>query len=189
MMRSAIVQKFFITGAIFFLTAGFCAWGLWWLFTRIESDHASLGMIESSIAFLRNERGEAQNASLIMKTREHDIERLNRFAVDAEWPVEFVEHMEHVAEMTKNTITLDVDETKKVRGELMFRVVVDGNMKSVFRYLKLVELMPYDIAIHEAILQQISSVSALKVSSDTRPAPLITPTARLTLLIRVKTTQ
>lgn len=157
-MKDFFHHKIFITSFISVLLLGFLAWSFvrlnnWALTLRVK-----LNEIHADVFFAEHERKAVRLAEATIADREEDFGRINKIFVSKEKPVEFVEDLETLAKTSGNLFVIDLDENKSAEGkDLFFRLAVDGTQNSVTRYLKALELMPYNISIKELNFQRIDS--------------------------------
>lgn len=141
---------------------------------------SSLAEVEVRIAALETERKQARGLDRIIEERGEDLNRIETFFVDRDHPLEFIERLESLAKTTGNLIALGVEGTPTA-SYLTFRITLDGLEANVTNYLKLFELLPYEMRVEEFSLQKISG-SSLSVSGSTKSSD-----TRLTAVISVRT--
>lgn len=165
---------------------------LFWSFGRmgdkVEKLSASLTGIESRISSAEEERKTAELMKDFLKDNASDLEKIKGVSVTRDRPVEFVEKLEELAGQTNTLVSLDLDENKSRDRDLFFRLAVDGNETTVRKYLKLLELLPYEIKVNEISLQKFASSAEdfLKPELKKRLEE-IRPTVRLFLFLNIKT--
>lgn len=183
--KFSIFRKFVITAALAVFGVGFCAGVFWWLSSSVRAGIESLRTIGEKITALEDGRRSARSSASLFEERKTDIERIRNFSPNRERPVELIEELESLGHSTGNAITLDFDEARsKANGRLVFRLTVEGSEREPREYLKLLELMPYEIRVEDLAFQQIALQSSS--ASQTKAASSI-PTHRLILVISVKT--
>lgn len=175
--------KFAVTSSAALAAVGVSLVIFFMLSRYVSTSAARFEEIEFRISTLEEERKFADLAKNFLVERAGDLERVRRFSPNRERPVELIEAFEALARKTGNSSVLDFDEEKSKTAGLVFRVTVDGTEKNIRRYLKLLELMPYQISVEDLTFQQLASTgeSALKKASG------VPVTHRLILALNVKT--
>jgi len=181
-MRLSLSQKFILSTGLFAALVGIFIWGFWRLQRNIA--HFTVGLEEASqkVISLERERRDARRTGSLLLTREKELEPLIQFFVDRERPVAFLEHLEEVARRTRNTLAVDVGQEQQDESALALRLTIEGNRKSLLQYLKLLELMPYQITVEDIAFQDISGGASARSGKQTAA-----PSAQLLISIRVKT--
>ena len=175
-MKSGPKKKFIITIAISAALVGVFFWFYVYIASAVGQATSKLSEIEAQIIELEGERKQTRSLERILEDRGRDLERINAFFVDRERPIKFIEELENLAKTTGNLIALGVDNPTSSGQDLPFRITLDGSEASVSKYLKLFELLPYDIRIEDFSYQ--------KITEGDKPAGVDT---RLTLQIIVRT--
>lgn len=166
-----------IASLIFYLALVIASGGLFfWLNLRVQGSAAERERIETEIASLEEDRRRARQAELVFEEKKAELERLKNVFISPEKPVEFIEGLEKIARGTGNSISLDLVSEKLVGGAFSFRISVEGTEESTAKYLSLLELMPYEIAIEEFTLQRTRAAPGGREKE-----------ARLSVVINVKT--
>ena len=170
------------------LTAVSVAVGVFgWLYISMASAvgraDSSLALVREKVADLERERHLARNFERILGERKEELARIETFFVDHEHPLEFIERLENLAKITGNSPALGVEGSPAERSQLTFRITLDGNETSITQYLKLFELLPYQIGVEEFTMQKIGGSG----TTGTAPTGGREPDTRLTMIIVVKT--
>lgn len=176
-------HKLIFTSIVSFVVVGILAVTFWRVFSDVRDAAGDLSLIESRIADLENDHRTALAVSEVLKEKSSDLERIGRFLIDRERPVGFIEDLERLAEFTGNKVAIDVVSSEKGRSPdiLNFRLTIEGEEKDVFRYLRLLELAPYEISVEDFAYQKIApSVTPAKSAKSVSDA-------RFIILIGVKT--
>lgn len=183
-MRFTLKQKFIFTiSAVIFAVAAQAA--LYWQFySKVREERERLSMIEADIRSSESERAAARKIDEVVSSHEDEIRRIEKFFVDPERPVDFIESLENLARKTRNQVALSVESSPKDQHIFSFRVSADGKEEELVKYLRLLELLPYEIQVDEISLQRGQGQENPPGGSS---EALAAPTHRLTLLIRVKT--
>ena len=147
--------------------------GFGFLTTRVERAEEALAAIAVDIADLELERRAAAQFSALEKTRGPDIERISNFSVTRDRPIRLLEDVERAAADASTTISVAVDEDAGSQAALVFRISSAGSEENVSRFLRLIEFLPYDIAIRAVALQMSGRRRFVSSDSDVeRPAEL-----------------
>lgn len=185
-MRFNHRQKLLLTVILSLITVSIFGLVLGWLFIRVKKASVALKETADKIALLETERKTARETQILFKVRAEDLTKINRFFVDRERPVEFIENLEKIAQKTKGQIVIDFDEGRSKEKNLFFRLTVDGSEAGTRKYLKLLELMPYKIGVENVTFQKI--IAGEMPAFPSRPKVLKdTKSHRLTILIQVET--
>ena len=183
-MHSDQAKKLIATVIISVMIILFSA-GAFWQFSRnMQNNKESLRDTLAKIAQLEEEKKAAQSAKDLLKQRSADLARIENVSVNRKEPLEFIEALETLGRDTKNLISLDFDESRREENRLFFRLTVEGTEQSARQYLKLLELMPYQIQVEDVFFQKFleEGKTAPNFSKDKSKAP---PSHRLTVLIKV----
>ncbi|MBI2122466.1 MAG: hypothetical protein HYT98_05135 [Candidatus Sungbacteria bacterium] len=159
----------------------------WWFSGTIDNSFIKLGLIRERIQQLEKEREAVRELASLLKSRESTLTRIQKFLVRRDEPLEFIETLENTAKATGNAVALDFDSEKSKKGdELVFRVIIDGTRVGVFRYIRLLELLPYHIRIDEVAYQKLSGESSGGGVVAGRSSKKTLPEARMMISIFVK---
>jgi len=173
-------KKFTITIIFYSLTVVASILIFGWFSGTIDSSSAGLGSIRARIRLLEKERAAVRGLVFLLESRETTLARIQKFLVRRDEPLEFIETLENIAKVSGNLVALDFDSEKSKKGdELAFRVIVDGTRVGVFRYVRLLELLPYHIRINEIAYQKLGGESG-------GPSKKALPEARMIISIFVK---
>lgn len=178
-MRLAPFHKFIATISFSALSVGVLAWIFFWTMHATDRIRLEIAQINSDSAALGAEREHALVFARLADERPQDFERIAGYAVDPENPVAFIETLEGLAKKTNNQIKLDVGAATISEGELPFSISLEGAKNDVLKYLKLVELLPYELRVEN--FDFTSSVS------QSQPKAGAGPIVQLRVALRVKT--
>lgn len=134
----------------------------WWLYRAVDNATVELANVRTNLKTLEDDREAARQISAVLENNEIAVERMQKFPVNAQKPLEFIETLEDLARSTGSTAALDLDSQKKSKtDELTLRVTVEGTRSGILTYIKLLELLPHIIHIDEINYQTVT---------DSRPA-------------------
>lgn len=183
-MSMTLGKKFFITIIAAVLAAAALAALYGWLYSHIRKEKERLSGFEYDISLSEKGRAAARSLSVLFSEHEADIRRIENFFVDPNQPVDFIESLERLARQTGNHAVLSIESAPKDQHMFSFRLSAEGAEEKLIKYVRMLELLPYEIHMDEISLQrslgQETGSGGAKESS-------VAPTHRLTLLIRVKT--
>ena len=162
-MMGSIQQKFAVTVFFCLLFAAGAGWIYLSMASAVRRADSDLAAVRTSIAALEQERRQARGFDRIIEERGGDLQRVEAFFVDRERPLEFIERLENLAKAAKSQIALEA-EGPDSPGRLVFRVTLDGFEANIIAFLKLFELLPYEIQVEEFTLEKILGAK----ESDTR---------------------
>lgn len=180
-MPRNLPKKVIVTGVVAVLAVAFFVVIFWKLASGVQTARQVLQELQSKIAELDLEERSSKSSKIILETRADDLARLGNIAISREQPVEFIEALERSAKALGVKLALDIDETNKQTGKLVFRLTVEGGEQNVLRYFRLLELAPYDIKITDFNFERLS-----KESGQTGRIGLFTGT-RLSVSLNVRT--
>lgn len=175
-MRKTIFKNLIVTiffSSLFVLLSG---WVFVWLVLQVWSVSFDIQVAKSKAAALELERKEVRSMNMLFEERREAIERFSKFFVNYREPVEFIETLEDLARKTGNILSIDLALGSPGLKELPLRLNIEGSEKNVLRYLKLLELLPYQILVEDIGFQNILSTPGVSLVSH-----------RLQLSIRVST--
>lgn len=158
------------------ILAGVSIWTYVYMASSIARAKTALVEVKQEIISAEAERKEARSLKKTLEERDADIARINKFIINRQSPIEFIEELENLARRTQNSIILDV-QNEKNGPDLSFRLTLEGSQDSVTKYLRALELLPYEI--------QVEDIAYQRVSSDPRVAGS-SAFSRLILSIKVK---
>lgn len=155
-MKFGARQKFFLTIVLSLVGLSFLSLVLIILLNQAKTASAVLRRSAEKIAELEIKRKLADEMRVLIKDRVEDLARINKFFVDRERPVDFIESLEEMAKKTKNRVAIDFNEARSKSKNLFFKLTIEGSENSVRKYLKLLELMPYKIRVEDLTFQKIT---------------------------------
>ncbi len=133
---------------------GIAASGWWWLSSQIARFEETLAAINEQLASLEATRISARSGAVMLETRRADLEKLRMFFADKDRPIAFIEAIEELARRTGTTATLTIAEGVNTSDAVPFKMIIEGREDRALAMLKLVELMPYQIAITDLSFQR-----------------------------------
>lgn len=148
---AALILVFFLAGTIFVFGR---------LIFGVLAADSNISDLRSQIALLEEERARARKVGSFLDEREEEVGRIVGFLVSEDRPINFVEKLEDMARRTNNKMLLDLsgDLNKKGGDVIAFRMTLEGSSKSVFDYLKLLELLPHLINIESVVWEKSEGV-------------------------------
>ena len=152
-------QKFAVAAAASFVVVALSSWGFVRAVVGVQQGHGVQADIRQKIGTLAEERGRARASEALLTEREDDIRRISAFFLDRRNPIAFIEAVEHVAEKTGTTITLEIDEQAGGDHALRFRLALEGRENALYGFVRVLELLPYKIDIQDMLFQNVSSES------------------------------
>ena len=176
-MKDAQKQKSTIAIAISFFLIIASITGTWFLYREMQAIKTEIQTIREGIASLEAENGAIRDFQAVRSRRADDIGRINKFFIEKDRPLDFIESLEYLGRITQTALAIDAGGMNKESDYFTFRLAIDGNQKNTFKFLSLLERMPYTIL-----------VSSLAVSNLERD--LQNPEAqhtRLSLTIKART--
>lgn len=159
----------------------------WWFIANIGAAKTRLNEIKSNIKNAENDQKNAHQTETLLKSETERLERINQILIKHSNPLPFIENLEKLAKETKNNLSLDIEEGSSQADELVFRITIQGSEKSALQYLKLLELLPYGTQIKEVVFDRLNVSSEAATISAGKKNLTAPPTARLVLLIKIKT--
>lgn len=149
-MRFTPQQKLIAASAMSALTLGACLRIFWFVASGVTQDDAVRADIQTRLDGFAQDRLRAQAARVLRAERQGDITRILEFFVDRAHPVAFLQTLEELGRATDTAVTIEVDDAGSDREHLGFRVIVEGSeQRSMVRYVRLLERLPYVIAVSE----------------------------------------
>ena len=145
---------------------------------RIESTRSVLIDLEGQITARELGRREANSSRVALASREDALNRINNFFSIPDRPVVFIETLEGIARDTNSAIAFDIDQANSNQTIFTFRVTVEGSEQGVRTFLELIELLPYEIRVQEAVFQRMT-LGDSRIVSVSGPS---SPTARMNLV-------
>lgn len=177
-MKDPQKQKSIITivfsGVVLFALTG----GAWYLYKIMNSINSEIQATRSEIASIESENDVIREFQQLVTKRAPDINRVHALFIEADRPLRFIETIESLGRTTKNLITLDAQSPGNDTQYFTFRITAEGEKRNVFRFLDLLEHMPYEITVRSY------SSNALSEQDPTDPE---SQRMRLALMLEVKT--
>ena len=153
-MRFTPKQKLIVAGAVSALVLGLAWWGFWRLAVGVWQRDFVLGELQSKIEAMREDRERARDLAVILERRKSDLDRIDKFFVNRERPVAFIEAIERLGAATGNKIAIDVAEARDDGQRLGFRLTLEGGENNLLRYVRLLETLPYKLEMEETFFQR-----------------------------------
>lgn len=163
--------------AVFLLSVS--AGGFAFAARSVARGSAARSAIAARINDLARERAAASAGSSRSRERSADLERIKNFFVRRSQPVAFVEQVEATAKHTGNIATLDADDQSGAGDGLVFRITLEGTRKTVVRFVRALDSMPYLARVEEMNFQAVRAEEGESFAPE--------PGARLLLTVRVRT--
>lgn len=146
-MKSSQKQKSIIAIAVsFFLIIASIA-GTWFLYREMRAIKTEIQTIRDGIALLEAENGAIRDFQTIRSRRADDIKRINKFFIEKDRPLDFIEAIESLGRTTQTTLAIDAGGMSKESDDFTFRLAIDGEQKNTLKFLSLLEQMPYTVRI------------------------------------------
>lgn len=181
MTMSPAVKNFITTLALCLVSVGAGVGAFVFATMKISAGIDARAVIIPEIYRLSEERVLGRGVGSLLTTRQDDLSRIQGFFADRARPLAFVESMQQAAKATGNFAEFAVSEKGGSNTDLLFRASIEGTEKSVMRYVRAIESLPYIVFIEEASFEKIAPGSR-------RPrAGFSTAEVRLSIAIRVKT--
>lgn len=182
MSRLTARQRFILTAALV-ATASSGAIAVFFLASQtVRSSRAALQAIETNIHFLEQEHASGMQIAQALGRRTRDVERLKKFFVNPERPLDFIEKIEDVARRTGNGISLALDQSRAEPKTLFLRLALEGGDSNIASMLSLIDTLPYDIEVRQMNYETLGERSGqIPIAQGAKAS------ARMTLVIGVKT--
>ena len=178
-MRLTSLHKLILTTSIAVISIAILAGFFWRLADLIDDVRLEIAQANSRIANLEEQRKHAVLFARLTDERPDDFGRIVGYFVDPPNPVTFIEALEGLAKRTNNQIKLDVGSATVSEDELIFNVLVEGTKESVLKYLRLVELLSYELRVENFDFKSLAPQTQPVAGSGSR--------AELQITVRVKT--
>ena len=145
-----------ITSSI--ILVGFAIAGTWYLYQNVNRIRTENFNIRQSIASLEAENNSIRDFQAIRTSRQADIERINKFFIEKERPLNFIEAMESLGRSTRIRMSLDAAGQPDKGNSFTFRILAEGERSNIFRLISLIEKMPYYITVNSFSLNQAANL-------------------------------
>lgn len=175
-MRKTIFKNLIATILFSSIFVILSVWVFVWFALRVWDMPFDIQVAKSRAAALDMERKEARAMSILFEERREAIERFSKFFVNYREPVGFIETLEDLARKTGVILAIDLALGAPGANELPLRLNIEGSERNVLRYLRLLELLPYQILVEDIGFQSVLSAPDVSLASH-----------RLQLSIRVST--
>lgn len=146
-MKDAQKQKSIIAIAVSFLLIIASIAGTWFLYREMRAIKTEIQTIRDGIALLEAENGTIRDFQTIRSRRRDDIGRINKFFIEKDRPLDFIEAIESLGRITHSTLAIDAGGVSKESDYFIFRLAIDGDQENTLKFLSLLERMPYTIRI------------------------------------------
>lgn len=132
---------------------------VWGLFIKIRNSSYVISADSSSLQFLSMRSQAAEESEKAILNVAIEEEKIKKTIFDKDRPLEFIEALENIARISGSLIEITPIEGKDSLST--FLIAVEGDFPSLFKFLKLVEVMQYKISIEEANFEKRSGQSSL----------------------------
>ncbi len=146
-MKDTQKQKSIIAITISFFLIIVSIAGTWFLYREMQMITTEIQIIREEIASLEAENGAIRDFQAVRSRRADDIERINKFFIEKDRPLDFIESLESLGRVTHSTLAIDAGGLSKESDYFTFRLAIDGNQENTFKFLTLLERMPYTIIV------------------------------------------
>jgi hypothetical protein len=89
------------------------------------------------------ERTSTRELAMLLNERSDDMARIKGIFVDPERPIRFIESVEALGVTTQCEVLLNIVGVDTTTHEMRFHFDVSGSEQDLFRFLELLDLMPY----------------------------------------------
>ena len=182
-MNFSPLQKLISTIILALLIMGTAAKLYGMLVANITAMNEKNSMLENKIANSEEDQRHAHTLSVLFESRKDAIERIKQIFVNRERPVAFLDDLTSLGNNTGNKIALDYLENESTEALLSFRLTVEGTEGTIIKFLRILELSPYSVAIQELNWEKLNEEN---VSRNAPPVPPIRLTLRLTVAVRTR---
>ena len=131
---------------------------VWGLFIKIRNSSYIISTNSASLQFLSKRSQAAEENERIIRNISADEERIRKTLFDKDRPLEFIEALENVARLSGGSVEITPVESNDSLST--FLIAAEGDFPSLFKFLKLVEVMQYQVDIEEANFEKRVGVSA-----------------------------
>lgn len=151
-------QNFVLTCAILSLALAGFIFGIWLETKYIITQANKISKNREELSNIQKQREELRLSSYFLKENHSAIQELLAFFVDPKQPIAFIKTLEKLALLTNTKISIPTASKNKQENILNFSIALEGEKNNVLQYLKLLELLPYDISINDISINRISPV-------------------------------
>lgn len=121
---------------------------VWKLFIGIRNSSYVISADRASLEFLGKRSAVAEENQKALQNIAADEERMKKTSFDKEKPLEFIEALENIARLSGSLIEITPIEGRDSLS--VFLIAAEGDFPSLFKFLKLAEVMKYHVTIEEA---------------------------------------
>ena len=146
-MRNTPRQKSIIAIVISFLLIPASIAATWFLYREMQAIKTEIQTIREGIASLEAENGAIRDFQAVRSRRADDIGRINKFFIEKDRPLAFIETIESLGRITQTALAIDAGGMSKESDYFTFRFAIDGDRENTFKFLSLLEQIPYNILI------------------------------------------
>ncbi len=135
------------------------------LYSKISSLYRSLVLVKTEVAAVVN-RGQGEHeAEAILKSRADDLKAIDYTFVSESSIINFIEKLEQIAKNSNVSLKVSAGNPVSLKDKIgpTFSLEASGDFQNIFRYLLLLENMPYEISFENA-----SIVPKVPISKDLR---------------------
>lgn len=153
---------------------------VWKLFIEIRNSSYAVSAGRSSLEFSGKRLVIAEENQKALEDYAEDVERMKKTIFYKERPLEFIETLENIARLSGSIIEITPIEGKDSLN--IFLVSAEGDFPSLFKFLKLIEVMKYQVVIEEANFEKSSSV--VSVTGQAAKSAAVSGQMRLNLTLK-----
>ena len=183
LLHLSLLQRFVLMGALLGIVILACGAGYWWMYTGIGRFSGSVDALAEKISSHDQDRIRANHIGATLKQREQEIARIRGLSVSRTQPINFIEDLEAIGRATGSTVKVTANEAIDGADVLIFHIASDGSSSNFRRMVRLIELMPYKVAIDDVSYQsggrESSGSGLLAVPGEGSSRATITVTLRV----------
>jgi len=150
-----------ITVSVLFLA------GLYYfIFSKIRSNHNFISGLKDDTQALIQKDAELRSIKSMILNTQHNRAEINRYLVPFGGEVEFLESIESLAKFSGSSVKFQSVDLKdevieKAAGLESLSIKLEGNGEwaSLYKFLKLIELMPYKVVVRTVRMSHVEAVS------------------------------
>lgn len=168
-MRLSPFSKLILSLSLSAVSVGFAAWIFTWLVSGVHSTVIALTSIEEKLSTLEEDEKMTRTLGGLYRMQADNLARINRFFVDREEPLQFIQEVERLSRATGNKVAIDFNAQESKGGALAFKFTVEGSRKNTFLFLRLLELIPYPAAVENISFQnETLDFNSVRLTLDTK---------------------
>lgn len=132
---------------------------VWKIFISIRNSSYVISSDRASLEFLGKRSQVAETNQKAIQSVASDAERMKKTLFDKDRPLEFIEALENIARLSASAVEIiPVEDNDSLN---IFLITAEGDFPSLFEFLKLLEVMKYQVAIEEANFEKRVGASSL----------------------------